>query len=133
MGVPASWNVEQFGCLHRDSVSALSMIRTALTEAPPTPAVSKKADTSAPVELKFAIEVTTAGALAWEQWWTYDLHDGALPFYIFIPWGTTETRARARIMGGWTATRLDSTYWRIEATMQIDRDSLPRFSGGANA
>jgi hypothetical protein len=133
MGAPATWRADQFGCLTRDSVSVLSLLRTQMTESLPVPMVSRKGDTSAPLELQFAIEVTEAGYRAWEQWWTYDLHDGALPFLIFIPWGTEQPRVRARIMGAWSATRLDSFRWRVNATMQIDRDSLPRFSGGADA
>jgi hypothetical protein len=133
MGAPVAWRPDQFGCLLRDGASVQSLLRTALTESRPSPMVSRKADTSAPVELKFALDVTDAGMGAWEQWWAYDLHDGALPFYIFIPWGTGEQRVRARIMGGWNAQRSSSTRWKIDALMQIDRDSLPRFSGGAHA
>jgi hypothetical protein len=133
MGAPAVWRTDQFGCITRESAKALSMMRTALTETRPAPAVSRKADTSAPVELSFALDVTNAGAAAWQQWWTYDLNDGALPFLIFLPWGTDEVQARARIVGGWNAARIDSTRWKINGTMQIDRDTLPRYSGGAYA
>jgi len=133
MGTEATWRPEQFGCLTRDSVRVLSMLRTQLTETRPVPMVSRKGDTSAPLEMQFALDVTNAGARAWEAWWTYDLHDGSLPFLIFIPWGTEQPRVRARIVGQWTGVRLDSFRWRINATMQIDRDSLPRFSGGAHA
>ena len=133
MGAPAIWNDAQFGCLTRDSVRVLSLPRTAMTESLPVPMVSRKADTSAPVEMSFALDVTNAGARAFEQWWTYDLHDGALPFWIFIPWGTEQPRVRARIIGPWTAQRIDSFRWKIAATMQIDRDTLPPFSGGAYA
>lgn len=131
--MPAEWNVAQFGCLIRDSVQVLSLMRTILTTTIPQPNVSRKADTSAPVELNFGIEVDRAGFAAWSQWWTFDLNEGALPFRMFIPWGEGETRIRARIVGPWVATRIDNFRWAVGGTMQIDRDSLPRFSGGANA
>lgn len=133
MAAPAVWNVAQFGCLTRDSVQALSRMRTAITNEIPVPAVSRKGDTSASVELSFAIDVDNAGFAAWHQWWTYDLFDGVLPFSMFIPWGSGSQKIRARIVGQWQAARLDSLRWQISAVMHIDRDSLPRFSGGANA
>lgn len=133
MAAPAQWNVDQFGCLIRDSVQVMSLMRTILTANQPQPMISKKADTSAPVELSFTIDVDRAGYAAWEQWWTFDLNDGALPFLMFIPWGVGQVQIRARIMGPWLATRIDSFRWSVGATMQIDRDSLPRFSGGAYA
>jgi hypothetical protein len=133
MAAEAVWNEDQFGCLTRDSVRVVSFARTAMTQGLPVPMVSEKADTSAPVEMNFALDVDNAGARAFEAWWTYDLHDGALPFLIYIPWGTEQPRVRARIMGEWQASRLDSFRWKISATMQIDRDTLPRFSGGAHA
>jgi len=133
MGAPAQWNAEQFGCLTRESVQVMSRMRTAITGNLPVPMVSEKADTSAPLEMSFAIDVDEAGFTAWQQWWTFDLFDGSLPFLIFIPWGTEQPRVRARLIGPWTATRIDSFRWSVSATMQIDRDSLPRFSGGAYA
>jgi hypothetical protein len=133
MGSPAHWNAAQFGCLTRDSVQVSSRERTALTANLPVPMVSKKADTSAPVEMTFALDVDAAGFAAWQQWWAYDLNDGALPFLIFIPWGGDQPQVRARLVGEWQAQRIDSLRWQIGATMQIDRDTLPRFSGGAHA
>ena len=133
MGAPAQWNAAQFGCLTRDSVSILSRMRTAITSTLPVPMVSRRADTSAPLELAFTIDVDEAGFAAWQQWWTFDLFDGALPFLIFIPWGEEQPQVRARIMGPWSAERAGSLRWLVSATMCIDRDTLPRFSGGAYA
>jgi hypothetical protein len=133
MAAPAEWNTAQFGCLIRDSVQVLSLMRTILTANMPQPMVSRKADTSAPVEFQFGLDLDRAGFAAWSQWWTFDLNDGQLPFTMFIPWGEGEALIRARIVGPWSATRIDSMRWSLAATMQVDRDSLPRFSGGAYA
>jgi len=133
MGALPAWNPAAFGCLTRDNTIVRSRMRTALTSDMPVPMVSRKADTSAPVEMDFALDVANDGWAAWQQWTTYDLVDASLPFTLFIPWGTVEVQARARLIGGWTAERLDSFRWQINGTFEIERASLPRFSGGASA
>ena len=129
----ASWNPALFGCLTRDSCSVESLMRTQVSVQLPAPFVSRRADTSAPLLLSFAIDVNDAGFRAWQQWVTYDLADGALSFTIYIPWGTRQPRIRARLFGDWTATRIDAARWQISGVMEIERWTLPRFSGGANA
>ena len=128
-----AWNQAQFGCLTRDNTSVESLMRTLVSRELPVPAVSRKADTSAPLLLQFVIDVSNAGMLSFQQWYVYDLCDGALSFTIFIPWGTVQPRVRARMLGEWTATRVDSRRWQIGGTMELERWTLPRFSGGANA
>jgi len=133
MGALPAWNSAAFGCLIRDASRFTSLMRTAITEGLPVPFVSRKGDTSAPVLLGFGIEVNEAGMDAWVQWYTYDLADGSLPFTLPLWWGTSEIIAHARLVGEWVATHVDHNVWSISATAQIDRASLPRFSGGANA
>jgi len=108
-------------------------MRTAVTSELPVPVVSEKADTSAAVEMTFGLDVNAAGWAAWQQWTTYDLVDGSLPFTVEIPWGTEHPIVSARLNGGWQAERLDSSRWAITGGVEIDRASLPRFSGGASA
>lgn len=133
MSVPPEWNTAQFGCIVRDAASVVSRMRTALTSALPSPMVSRKGDTSAPLEMTFAIDVSETGWRAWQQWVTYDLADGVLPFYLFLPWGVAQPRVRARLMGPYQAQRLDAGRWSVAGALQIERESLPRFSGGALA
>ena len=133
MGALPAWNSAAFGCLIRDATQFRSMMRTAITDGLPVPFVSRKADTSAPVVMAFGIEVDEAGMAAWLQWYTVDLADGSLPFTLPLPWGTTQIIAHARLSGNWTATQLDTDQWAIHGTAQIDRATLPRYSGGANA
>jgi hypothetical protein len=128
-----TWNVAQFGCLPAESVRIASRRRTELSSGLPVPMVSRKGDTSACVELGFTLEVDDAGRAAWEQWVTYDLFDGSLPFTMAIPWGATQAQIRARLAGDWQARRLAGGRWQIAAAMEIERNSLPRFSGGAYA
>ena len=133
MSALPAWNSAAFGCLLRDAAHFRSLLRTALTADVPVPMVSRKADTSAPVEFSFGLDVDDAGLAAWVQWYEFDLADGSLPFVLPIPWGTVVAQTHARLVGGWTATRIDSFRWSIGATAQIERASLPRFSGGAYA
>lgn len=127
------WNSALFGCLIRDEAALRSLMRTVLTSEVPLPMVSRKGDTSAPLELQFGIEVSEAGFRAWQQWTTYDLAEGSLPFDMFLPWGTVEPRVRARLVAPWQAVRFDVERWSISGVMQIERRSLPRFSGGVSA
>lgn len=127
------WNYAQFGCLTRDNTAISSRMRTALTEVMPNPPVSRKADTSASLELGFALDVSDAGRRAWEQWVTYDLVDGSLPFSIYLPWGTEQPSVHARLVGEWESTLVPGGRWTITGAMEIERGTLPRFSGGAHA
>lgn len=133
MGSLPTWNAAAFGCLTRDNCSVRSRMRTALSDSLPVPVVSRKSDTSACVEMDFAIDVPNDGWAAWQQWTTYDLVDGSLPFTIPIPWGTAQPFVTARLLGGWTAARLDSLRWQISGAFEIERATLPRFAGGASA
>lgn len=133
MGALPAWNAAAFGCLTRDNCAVRSRMRTALTGELPVPMVSRKADTSAPVEMDFALDVAGDGWAAWQQWTTYDLVDGSLPFTVFIPWGLAQPLVTARLLGGWSANRLDSFRWQISGTFEIERATLPRFSGGVSA
>jgi hypothetical protein len=126
-----SWNAAAFGCLTRENAHVTSRGRTALTVSLPTPTVSRKADTSACIEMEFGIDVTNAGWAAWQQWTSFDLLDCSLPFTIYIPWGEVQPQVRARLLGGWSASRIDSMRWQIGGLMEIERSSLPPFSGGA--
>ena len=127
-----SWNTPLFGCLTRDNSSVSSLMRTVVSGSTPVPFVSRKGDTSAPLELTFGINVDDAGFRAWQQWVTYDLNDGALPFTIYLPWGTLQPRVRARLLGEWVAQRF-ANRWVITGVMELERWTLPRFSGGAGA
>lgn len=133
MGALPAWNPAQFGCLIRDASQFRSLMRTAITAGMPVPFVSRKGDTSAPLLFAFGIEVDEAGMAAWTQWYTFDLADGSLPFTLPLPWGAAQIIAHARLLGEWTATHVAHNAWSIAGTMEIDRASLPRFSGGANA
>jgi len=108
-------------------------MRTQVSASLPEPFASRKADTSAPVNVSFGIDVTEAGWRAWQQWFTYDLADGALSFYIYLPWGTVTPQVRARLIGQWRAQRDGGGRWQISGVMELERWTLPRFSGGANA
>jgi hypothetical protein len=132
-GALPAWNVAQFGCLTRENTNIESTMRTQVTASLPLPWVSRKGDTSAPLQLSFGIDVTDAGWRAWQQWVTFDLADGVLSFTIYLPWGTANPRVRARLMGEWRAERQDAARWQISGTMELERWTLPRFSGGANA
>jgi hypothetical protein len=128
-----SWNQQQFGCLTRDNTNVESVMRTQVTASLPLPWVSRKGDTSAPLVVRFAIDVDEAGWRAWQQWVTYDLADGVLSFYIYLPWGTVQPRVRARLIDEWRAECQDAGRWLIAGVMELERWTLPRFSGGANA
>lgn len=130
MALP-QWNTVAFGCLIREEASVVSLMRTQLSSSLPAPFVSRRADMSAPVELSFGIHVDDAGFRAWEQWTTYDLIDSSLPFTMVLPWGTEQPQVRCRLVEPWHARRLDSLNWNVTGRMQIERESLPRFSGGA--
>jgi len=130
MAALPAWNTRVFGCLTRDSVGIESLMRTTVSGSLPAPFSSRKADTSAPVQLSFAIDVDNAGFMAWQQWVTYDLADGALSFTIYLPWGTVQPRVRARLLGDWQAVRVDSFRWQVGGMIEIERWTLPRFSGG---
>lgn len=133
MGALPAWNSAAFGCLIRDASQFVSRMRTAITVGLPVPFVSRKGDTSAPVELAFGIELDEVGFDAWVQWYTYDLADGSLPFTLPLPWGTEQITARACLVAGWSAAHIAAGRWAVSGTMQIERASLPRFSGGAHA
>jgi hypothetical protein len=108
-------------------------MRTVVSASLPTPWVSRKGDTSAPLLLQFSIDVDETGWRAWQQWTTYDLADGALSFTMFLPWGTRQPQIRARLIGEWSAQRMLAGRWEIAGVMELERWTLPRFSGGANA
>ena len=133
MSTLPEWNTQTFGCLIRDDVAIRSLMRTTLTASLPVPVVSRTADTQAPLELDFSIELDGAAFNAWVQWTTYDLNDGALPFTMYLPWGTRQPRVRARLAGAWNARHLDTDRWVVAGVMEIERESLPRFSGGVYA
>lgn len=106
-------------------------MRTALTASLPMPMISRTGDTQAPLELSYGLDMDEAGFGAWQQWVTYDLADGALPFGLYLNWGTQQPRVRARLVGGWNATKGIDNRWQISGEMEIERESLPPFSGGA--
>jgi hypothetical protein len=133
MSTLPSWDARLFGCLTRDNTNVESVMRTQVSASLPIPWVSRKGDTSAPLQLQFAIDVDDPGFRAWQQWWTYDLADGSLSFTLYLPWGTRQPRVRARLMNAWRAQRLDSARWTIAGVMELERWTLPRFSGGAHA
>lgn len=127
------WNVKLFGCIDRDASGLTSMMRTQISSALPAPFVSKKADTSAPVELAFTIHLSDNNFRSWLQWVTYDLNEGSLPFTMFLNWGTVQPRVRCLLMDSWQAQRLNSMNWTVNGRLQIDRANLPPFSGGVIA
>lgn len=126
-----TWNEGQFGCVLRDEAQFQSLLRTQLSASLPAPFLSRKADTAAPVQLTFTIQLSSKQLRAWEQWYAYDLADGSLPFTMFLAWGTTQPHLRCRLIGNWQGQRLSSLQWRISGGIEIERESLPRFSGGA--
>jgi hypothetical protein len=132
MATLPAWNYKQFGCIQRDA-TLRSLMRTVLTASLPLPMFSRKGDTAAPVMLAYTLDVDDAGMAAWEQWYAVDLFDGTLPFTMYLPWGLQQPRVRARLMGNWSATRVDLVRWNITGSMEVERESLPRFSGGALA
>ena len=131
MATLPKWNVAAFGCVPRDGAGVRSLMRTQLSASLPMPMVSRKADTQAPLELVFALDMNDNGFRAWQQWVVHDLADGVLPFTVFLPWGTQQPRVRARLVGGWSATSDGAGRWRVGGVMEIERETLPRFSGGA--
>lgn len=133
MGAIPAWNVAAFGCLTRDNCAVRSRMRTTLSGSQPVPQVSRTADTSASVEMDFGLDVPNTGWAAWQQWTTYDLVESSLPFTLAIPWGSVQPIVTARLLGAWRAARLDSLRWLISGTLEIDRATLPRFSGGISA
>jgi len=122
----------KFGCLPRDSVGVSSLMRTVLTGSLPVPMFSEKGDTQAPLELSFTLDLDEALFGAWQQWVAYDICEGAVPFTIYIPWGTQQPRVRARLLGGWQAKHDEGNRWQVSGTIDIERESLPAFSGGVN-
>lgn len=130
MALPA-WNTRAFGCLLRDPSEFRSLLRTQLSASLPSPFLSRAADSSAPLELSFALEMTDGGFASWIQWTTYDLYDGSSAFTMYLPWGTQQPRVRARLLGAWNALRTANSTWEVSGAMEIERASLPRFSGGA--
>jgi hypothetical protein len=129
MAIP-KWNTRAFGCLIRDQTEVRSLMRTQLSASLPAPFVSRAGDSSAPIDLRFGVEMTTAELRAFEQWFTYDLQDGSLPFTMFLPWGTQQPQVKCRLAEQWVAQRLDAQRWQVSGRMEIERESLPRFSGG---
>ena len=129
MPLPA-WNEQAFGCLIRESVQIASLMRTAVSATFPAPFVSRTADTSAPVELDFALEMDDGEFRAWQQWYEFDLNDGSLPFTMSLPWGTELPQVRCRLMANWEGQSIDSRRWSVRGRMQIEREGLPEFSGG---
>lgn len=132
MSTLPTWNDAQFGCVLRDAAQFQSLLRTQLSASMPAPFVSRRADPSAPVQLTFSIEVSDAGRRTWDQWFTYDLNDGSLPFVIYLPWGTQQPPLRCRMVSDWNGQRIDALRWRISGVIEIERESLPKFSGGLN-
>jgi hypothetical protein len=130
MALP-EWNTKAFGCLLRDAVELRSLMRTQISASLPAPLVSRAADASAPVSLRFQIDMSHAEFRSWEQWFTYDLFDGSLPFVMFLPWGTQQPRVRCRLADAWSARRELGDRWSVSGVIEIERESLPRFSGGA--
>ena len=128
MAVP-QWN-PAFGCVVREAAQLRSLLRTHLSGSLPAPFLSRKGDTSAPVEFDIGLDMDDATFHAWEQWFSYDLFDGALPFTIFLPWGTEQPKVRVRFIAAWQAQRLEGARWSVSATLEIERESLPLFSGG---
>lgn len=133
MATLPEWNTRQFGCVMRDEAKIDSLMRTVVSASLPVPWFSRKGDTAAPLEMAFTIDVDDAGWRAWQQWVTFDLNDGSLPFTIYMPWGTKQPRVRARLLGEYEGARIDLARWKVSGVMQIERESLPRFSGGALA
>ena len=130
MSTPA-WNVQAFGCISRDGAVIRSLLRTVLTASVPMPIITRKGDTQAPLEFQFTLDLSQAQYRAWEQWTTYDLSDGALPFTIDLPWGTEVTTMRARLAQPWAAQLTVDQRWLVSGSMEIERESLPPYSGGA--
>lgn len=131
MALP-KWNTKAFGCLIRDEVQLTSLLRTQLSASLPVPFVSRYADASAPVELDFVIDMTNDEFTSWEQWFTYDLNDGALPFTMFLPWGPEQPQVTCRFIANWDAQKAeDQMRWSVSGRVQIERESLPLWSGGA--
>jgi hypothetical protein len=126
-----AWNTRAFGCLIRDQTQVRSLMRTQMSASLPAPFVSRSADQAAPLDLAFAIEMSNAEFRAWEQWFTYDLQDGSLPFTMFLPWGTQQPQVRCRLSDTWTAQRIDVSRWQVSGRIELEREFLPRFSGGA--
>jgi len=60
MALP-QWNTKVFGCLIRDEVELRSLLRTQLSASLPAPFVSRSSDASAPIEVRYAIDVSDAG------------------------------------------------------------------------
>jgi len=49
---------------------------------------------------------------------------------MFLPWGTAQPSARCRLIGDWTARRVLGDHWNVGGMLEVERESLPRFSGG---
>jgi len=130
MALP-QWNTSAFGCLLREGTQFLSLMRTVCTDALPAPIVTRTGDVSAPVQLTFGIRLTDAQFRAWSQWVTYDLNDGSLPFTMYVPWGTEQILVRCRLIESWAAGRMNSHTWQVRGAMELERESLPLWSGGA--
>jgi len=126
-----AWNTAAFGCIVRESVDVRSLLRTQLSGSFPAPFLSRSADSSAPIELSFGLDMSDAQFRAWQQWYVYDLNDGSLPFSMFLPWGTEQPSVRCRLLGDWSANRVRGDRWQVGGAIEIERESLPRFSGGA--
>lgn len=129
MALP-QWNTKAFGCLIRDATELRSLLRTQLSASLPAPFVSRAADQSAPLSISFGLEMSDAEFKSWQQWVDYDLVDGSLPFTMFLPWGPVQPQVRCRLFD-WNARRLNQERWGVSGAMEIERASLPRWSGGA--
>lgn len=130
MALP-QWNTNAFGCLLREEAQIVSLMRTVCTDALPAPIVTRTGDVSAPVQMGFGLQLSDAQFRSWSQWTTYDLNDGSLPFTMHIPWGTEQPLVRCRLIQSWVAHRINSQTWNVRGTMEIERESLPLWSGGA--
>lgn len=130
MALP-QWNVRAFGCLIRDAAQLRSLLRTQMSASLPAPFLSRSADQAAPIELRFTLDMSVAQFASWQQWYTYDLNDGSLPFVMYLPWGTQQPRVRCRLVEAWDARRVLGDRWTVAGLMEVERESLPRFSGGA--
>lgn len=130
MALP-QWNTNAFGCLLPEGTEFLSLMRTVCTDALPAPIVTRTGDVSAPVQFSFAIQLSDGEFRAWVQWVTYDINDGALPFTMYVPWGPDQVMVRCRLIESWVASRMNSQTWTVRGAMELERESLPLWSGGA--
>ena len=118
------WSPQALGCVERDSFQLHPANRTVLSSISTPPARSKRGDGAAPITAALQVNQTHAQWSAFTQWHKVDLAQGARPFVIDLYLWDHTRRVRARFVGPWRANRSLYDSFKLQATIEIERESI---------